>query len=168
MPDPVPSEDVRDRIREKASDLGFDAVGFAPVHLAAEVHDNLVRFIDGGHHGDMDWMPAKADRRKEPAALWPDARSVIALGMAYTPDADAFDGLDRDGVGHLSVYARGRDYHDVVKKRLKALGRWICDEFPGDVKVFVDTAPVMEKPVAQTAGLGWQGKHTNLVSRELG
>ncbi len=159
---------VRDRIQEKAHALGFSAVGFAPVHLAPEIRDHLAQFIEEGRHGDMDWMPAKADRRSEPAALWPQARSVIALAMAYTPDDSAFDSLDQDGVGHLSVYARGRDYHDVVKKRLKALGRWICDEFPGDVKVFVDTAPVMEKPVAQIAGLGWQGKHTNLVSREHG
>ena len=159
---------VGDRIREKAIELGFDAVGFAPVHLAAEVRDHLAQFIEEGRHGDMDWMLAKADRRAEPAALWPEARSVIAFGMAYTPDADAFDSMDKTGVGYLSVYARGQDYHDVVKKRLKALGRWICDAFPGEVKVFVDTAPVMEKPVAQSAGLGWQGKHTNLVSRDHG
>jgi len=159
---------VRDRIREKAHELGFDAVGFAPVHLAPDIRDHLAQFIDEGRHGDMDWLPAKAERRREPVALWPEARSVIALGMAYTPDPAAFDSLDQPGVGHLSVYARGRDYHDVVKKRLKALGRWICETYPEDVKVFVDTAPVMEKPVAQAAGLGWQGKHTNLVSREHG
>jgi epoxyqueuosine reductase len=156
------------RIREKARALGFDAVGFAPVRLAPEIRENLATFLAEGRHGDMDWLPAKAERRREPLALWPEARSVIALGMAYTPDPAAFDSLDQPGIGHLSVYARGRDYHDVVKKRLKALGRWICEEFPGDVKVFVDTAPVMEKPLAQAAGLGWQGKHTNLVSREHG
>jgi epoxyqueuosine reductase len=166
-PDPSPQA-IRDRIHEKARELGFDAFGIAPVHLAPEVRDNLARFIDEGLHGEMDWLPAKADRRREPAALWPEARSVIALAMRYTPDPGAFDSLDQRGVGHLSVYARGRDYHDVVKKRLKALGRWICEAFPGDVKVFVDTAPVMEKPVAQLAGLGWQGKHTNLVSRDHG
>ena len=159
---------VGERIREKARALGFDAVGFAPVRLASEVRENLATFLSEGRHGDMDWLPAKAERRREPAALWPEARTVIALAMAYTPDPAAFDSLDQPGVGHLSVYARGRDYHDVVKKRLKALGRWICEEFPEDVKVFVDTAPVMEKPVAQAAGLGWQGKHTNLVSREHG
>ena len=168
VPDMCSPTDTRDRIREKAQELGFSAVGFAPVHLAPEIRDHLAQFIDEGRHGDMDWMPAKADRRSEPAALWPEARSVIALAMAYTPEDSAFDSLDRDGVGHLSVYARGRDYHDVVKKRLKALGRWICEAFPGDVKVFVDTAPVMEKPVAQLAGIGWQGKHTNLVSRDHG
>ena len=159
---------ARDRIRAKAQELGFDAIGFAPVRLAPEIRQNLATFLDEGRHGDMDWLPAKAERRQEPAALWPEARSVIALGMAYTPGADAFESLDQEGIGHLSVYARGRDYHDVVKKRLKALGRWICETFPEDVKVFVDTAPVMEKPVAQAAGLGWQGKHTNLVSRAHG
>ncbi|MBS29224.1 MAG: tRNA epoxyqueuosine(34) reductase QueG [Alphaproteobacteria bacterium] len=163
-----PRTEIRQRIREKAQELGFDAVGFAPVHLAPEIRDHLNQFIDEGRHGDMDWMPAKAERRREPAALWPDANSVIALGMVYTPEPGAFDTIGQAAVGHLSVYARGRDYHDVVKKRMKALGRWICDEFPGNVKVFVDTAPVMEKPVAQAAGLGWQGKHTNLVSREHG
>ncbi|HCP00223.1 MAG TPA: tRNA epoxyqueuosine(34) reductase QueG [Rhodospirillaceae bacterium] len=151
-----------------AHELGFDAVGFAPIHLAPEIREHFAQFIDEGRHGEMDWMRTKADRRSEPAALWPDVRSVIALAMTYTPEESAFDSLDRDGVGYLSVYARGRDYHEVVKRRLKALGRWICQEFPGDVKVFVDTAPVMEKPIAQAAGLGWQGKHTNLVSRDHG
>jgi len=158
----------RDRIREKALELGFDLVGFAPVSLDEGVQSNLDGYLAAGMHGEMDWMVAKAERRRQPSALWPDARSVIALAMNYTPADGALDSLDQPGVGHLSVYARGRDYHDVVKKQLKALGRWICETFPSDVKVFVDTAPVMEKPVAQQAGLGWQGKHTNLVSREHG
>jgi len=158
----------RDRIAEKARELGFDAVGFAPVTLGAEIQSGLDGYLAEGLHGEMDWLVAKAERRRQPSALWPDARSVIALGMTYAPDEDAFESLDRPGIGHLSVYARGRDYHDVVKKQLKALGRWICETFSGDVKVFVDTAPVMEKPVAQQAGLGWQGKHTNLVSRMHG
>jgi epoxyqueuosine reductase len=158
----------RDRIREKALELGFDLVGFAPVSLDEGVQSNLDGYLAAGMHGEMDWMVAKAERRRQPSALWPDARSVIALAMNYTPADGALDSLDQPGVGHLSVYARGRDYHDVVKKQLKALGRWICETFSGDVKVFVDTAPVMEKPVAQQAGLGWQGKHTNLVSREHG
>ncbi len=158
----------RDRIREKALELGFDLVGFARVSLDEGVQSNLDGYLAAGMHGEMDWMVTKAERRRQPSALWPDARSVIALAMNYTPADGALDSLDQPGVGHLSVYARGRDYHDVVKKQLKALGRWICETFPGDVKVFVDTAPVMEKPVAQQAGLGWQGKHTNLVSREHG
>lgn len=158
----------RDRIAGKARELGFDEVGFAPVTLDADVRSNLDGYLSKGMHGEMDWLVAKAERRRQPSALWPEARSVIALAMNYTPDVDAFESLDQPGIGHLSVYARGRDYHDVVKKQLKALGRWICETFPGDVKVFVDTAPVMEKPVAQRAGLGWQGKHTNLVSRSHG
>ncbi|MBT5572120.1 MAG: tRNA epoxyqueuosine(34) reductase QueG [Alphaproteobacteria bacterium] len=164
MAEPSP----RDRIREKALELGFDLVGFAPVSLDEVVQANLDGYLADGMHGEMDWMVAKAERRRQPSALWPEARSVIALAMNYTPAAGALDTIDQRGVGHLSVYARGRDYHDVVKKQLKVLGRWICETFPGDVKVFVDTAPVMEKPVAQKAGLGWQGKHTNLVSREHG
>ncbi|MDE0779193.1 MAG: tRNA epoxyqueuosine(34) reductase QueG [Alphaproteobacteria bacterium] len=158
----------RDRIREKALELGFDLVGFASVTLDESVQTNLDSYLADGMHGEMDWMVAKAERRRQPSALWSDARSVIALAMNYTPAAGALDSIDQPGIGHLSVYARGRDYHDVVKKQLKVLGRWICETFPGDVKVFVDTAPVMEKPVAQKAGLGWQGKHTNLVSREHG
>ncbi len=164
MADPDP----RVEIRAKARELGFDAVGFAPVTLDGEVQDGFRAFLDAGLNGEMDWLVAKADRRRQPDALWPEARTVIALAMSYTPEDGALDSLDAAGVGHVSVYSRGRDYHDVVKKRLKALGRWICETFPGDVKVFVDTAPVMEKPVAQQAGLGWQGKHTNLVSRDHG
>ncbi|MBO6782339.1 MAG: tRNA epoxyqueuosine(34) reductase QueG [Alphaproteobacteria bacterium] len=160
--------DIRARIRDKARELGFDAVGFAPVTLDEDVQDGLRAFLEAGLHGEMGWMAAKADRRRQPAALWPEARSVVALAMSYAPGDGALDSLDASGIGHVSVYSRGRDYHDVVKKRLKALGRWICETFPGDVKVFVDTAPVMEKPVAQRAGLGWQGKHTNLVSRTHG
>lgn len=164
----MPETSPRDRIREKALALGFDLVGFAPVILDRRIQDNLDGYLAEGMHGEMDWMVTKAERRRQPLALWPEARSVIALAMNYTPEAGALDSLDQPGIGHLSVYARGRDYHDVVKKQLKVLGRWICETFPGDVKVFVDTAPVMEKPVAQLAGLGWQGKHTNLVSRAHG
>jgi len=164
----MPVTSPRDRIRDKALALGFDVVGFAPVSLDTRIQSNLDGYLADGMHGEMDWMVTKADRRRQPSALWPDARSVIALAMNYTPPEGALDSLHRSGIGHLSVYARGRDYHDVVKKQLKVLGRWICETFPGEVKVFVDTAPVMEKPVAQQAGLGWQGKHTNLVSREHG
>ncbi len=159
---------IQDDIRRKARELGFDAVGFAPVTLEDDVQAGFAAFLDAGLHGEMDWLEAKADRRREPRALWPEVRSVIALAMSYKPEDGALGSLDAPGVGHVSVYARGRDYHDVVKKRLKALGRWICESSPGDVKVFVDTAPVMEKPIAMHAGLGWQGKHTNLVSRDHG
>jgi len=159
---------IQDDIRLKAYELGFDAVGFAPVTLEDDVQAGFAAFLNAGLHGEMDWLEAKVARRLEPRALWPEVRSVIAVAMSYKPEEGALDSLDTPGIGHVSVYARGRDYHDVIKKRLKALGRWICESFPGDVKVFVDTAPVMEKPLGMRAGLGWQGKHTNLVSRDHG
>jgi epoxyqueuosine reductase len=120
-------------------------------------------------HGGMGWMEARADQRADPCALWPEARSVIALGLSYAPETDPLESLAWRDRATISVYARNRDYHDVVKKRLKALARWIVAQYAdAGVKVFVDTAPVMEKPLAQQAGLGWQGKHTNLVSRSHG
>jgi epoxyqueuosine reductase len=116
----------------------------------------------------MDWMAERTSWRADPATLWPEARSVIMLAMSYTPESDPMATLSRPDVGTVSVYARGGDYHDVIKKRLKRVARWLIGAAGGEVKVFVDTAPVMEKPLAQAAGLGWQGKHTNLLSRELG
>ncbi len=156
---------IRDAIRAKALELGFDAVGFAKAALAAEARDNLRSFLAQGLHGEMGWMQEKADRRADPRTLWPEARTVVVLGLNYGPERNP---LEEDGDARISVYARHRDYHDVLKKRLKALGRWIADTHRTEVKVFVDTAPVMEKPLAQAAGIGWQGKHTNLVSRDLG
>ena len=126
------------------------------------------RFIAEGQHGDMDWLAATAARRTDPLALWPDARSVIMLGMNYGPDEDPLKILGCRDRGTISVYAQGDDYHDLIKSRLKAIARWLVGHAGGDVKVFVDTAAVMEKPLAASAGLGWQGKHTNLVSREHG
>jgi len=163
--------DRRETIRAMALEAGFDAVGFAPAALGAEARDGLARFLAGGHHGDMGWLAAKAERRSDPRALWNDARSVIVLAANYGPESDPIarmTELGRHGRGWISVYAQNRDYHDVLKKRLKALGRRIHDEFAAGVKIFVDTAPVMEKPLAALAGLGWQGKHTNLVSRTFG
>jgi epoxyqueuosine reductase len=157
--------DIRDSIRAKALELGFDAVGFAKAELATEAQDNLKSFLAQGLHGEMGWMQDKADRRADPQTLWPDARTVVVLGLNYGPEQNP---LEEDNTARISVYARHRDYHDVLKKRLKALGRWIADTHETEVKVFVDTAPVMEKPLAQAGGIGWQGKHTNLVSRELG
>jgi epoxyqueuosine reductase len=157
---------IRDAIRNKALELGFDAVGFAKAELAPEAQENLKNFIAQGLHGEMDWMPAKADRRGDPKVLWPDAKTVVVLGLNYGPEDAPID-LPGDRA-NISVYARHRDYHDVLKKKLKALGRWIADTQKTEVKVFVDTAPVMEKPLAQAGGIGWQGKHTNLVSRDLG
>jgi epoxyqueuosine reductase len=161
-------ETVREAIRDRALALGFDAVGFAPASLGQEARDRLGAFLAEGMHGDMGWMAEKAERRGDPRALWPEARTVIALGLSYAPHEDPRRMLGHADRGVVSVYARGRDYHDVVKGRLKALAQWIHRTHGNEVKVFVDTAPVMEKPLAERAGLGWQGKHTNLVSREHG
>jgi epoxyqueuosine reductase len=128
----------------------------------------LREFLADGAHGDMDWMAAKADRRGDPRAMWPQARAVIMLGVNYGPRSDPLAILKERTRGAISVYAQGDDYHEVIKPRLKNLGRWLIEQAGGDIKVFVDTAAVMEKPLAEAAGLGWQGKHTNLVSPELG
>jgi epoxyqueuosine reductase len=157
-------------IRARAQTLGFDAVGFAPATLGPETGARLRAFLAAGHHGEMSWLANRTDQRVDPATLWPDVRSVIALGMSYAPEDDALATTGRRDRGNISVYARNRDYHDVIKGRLKHLAQFIVSRAPAGeaVKVFVDTAPVMEKPLAQRAGLGWQGKHTNLVSRAHG
>ena len=155
-------------IRARALELGFHAVGFAPAALGPEARERLRTFLAAGQHGEMDWMASRAEQRAHPQALWPEARSVIALGLSYAPDDDPLAALAQPGRGNISVYARNRDYHDVVKGMLKQLGGWIAGRFGPQIKVFVDTAPVMEKPLAQLAGLGWQGKHTNLVARRGG
>jgi epoxyqueuosine reductase len=160
--------DPRALIRERALALGFDAVGFCEARLGAEAGSRLRDFLAAGKHGDMGWLADRAAARAQPKALWPDARSVIALGLSYAPDGDPLADLDRGDVGTISVYARGRDYHDVVKGMLKHLAQFVVSRFGAEVKVFVDTAPVMEKPLGQRAGLGWQGKHTNVVSRKHG
>jgi epoxyqueuosine reductase len=128
----------------------------------------LQEFLDTGAHGDMAWMAANADRRGDPQLLWSDVRSILILGVNYGPDCDPLAILQERSRGGISVYARGDDYHELIKSRLKQIGRWLIDQAGGEVKVFVDTAPVMEKPLAAAAGLGWQGKHTNLVSRQFG
>jgi epoxyqueuosine reductase len=133
-----------------------------------QANPRLREFLDAGAHGDMAWMAANADRRGDPQVLWSDVRSIVMLGVNYGPDCDPLAVLQERGRGAISVYARGDDYHDLIKSRLKQIGRWLIDCAGGDVKVFVDTAPVMEKPLAAAAGLGWQGKHTNLVSRQFG
>lgn len=161
-------ETIRDSIREEARRLGFDAVGFAAAAAAPEVSAGLDGWLADDRHGDMAWMATTAERRRHPRALWPDARSVIVLGMNYGPADDPLKLLEMRTRGSISVYARGRDYHDVVKSRLKQLAGFIHACFAAEVKVFVDTAPVMEKPLAAQGGIGWQGKHSNLVSRELG
>jgi len=160
--------DAREAIRDRALALGFDAVGFTTPELTQAAQRNLTEYLRLGYHGDMGWLAAKADRRGDPGTLWPDSRSVVVLGMNYAPQENPLDIVARREAGAISVYARGADYHDTVKKRLKVLARWIAATWPGELKVFVDTAPVMEKPLAERAGIGWQGKHTNLVSQDFG
>ncbi|OUI95006.1 epoxyqueuosine reductase [Acetobacter indonesiensis] len=177
------SQKLAARIREKALALGFDAIGFCPAHLGPEVRNRLTDFLAQGYHGEMGWLADRADQRAHPQALWPEARSVIALGLSYAPEGDALATLRKPECGNISVYARHRDYHDLIKGMLKHLAQCVVKEGRDalnvsaqsqqatgtpQVKVFVDTAPVAEKPLAAQAGLGWQGKHTNLVSRTQG
>jgi epoxyqueuosine reductase len=157
----------KDDIRDRALALGFDAIGFAPATLGPEARTRLGAFIAAGQHGDMGWLAERTDQRSHPQALWAEARSVIALGVSYAPPDDPLATLGQADRGNISVYARHRDYHDMVKGMLKHLAQFVAASGPA-VKVFVDTAPVMEKPLAAAAGLGWQGKHTNLVSRGHG
>jgi len=159
---------LTERIKTKAAELGFVACGIAPADAAPLAAERLRQWLAEGAHGEMLWMESRADQRASPAGLWPEARSVIALGMSYAPAGDPLSLAEASERGRISVYARGADYHDLIKRQLKALARWLVTEAGGDLKVFVDTAPVMEKPLAEAAGLGWQGKHTNLVSREHG
>ena len=165
---PTETNDIADEIIAGARVLGFNAVGFASADLPPSISDQLLRFIELERHGDMAWMAERAIQRQHPQALWPEAKSVIMLGMNYGPDHDPMEKLHKKSAGNISVYAHNKDYHDVVKKKLKQLGRKIAEKHKIEIKVFVDTAPVMEKPLAQQAGLGWQGKHTNLVSQEFG
>lgn len=155
-------------IRARVLNEGFDAVGIVSPDGIGEAGSRLKTFLDLGWQGDMEWLAAKANLREHPSTLWPNVRSVIVVGANYGRPGDPLALLDEPKFGAVSVYAQGRDYHDVLKSKLKRVARWIAERHTADVKVFVDTAPVMEKPLAAAAGLGWQGKHTNLVSRELG
>ncbi len=168
MPKSAPDADPAALIRAQALSLGFDAVGFAPAALGPEARTRLAAFLAAGQHGDMGWLADRTEQRSNPQALWPEARSIVALGLSYAPGFDALETLARPDRGNISVYARNRDYHDVLKGKLKHLAQFIAARLGAGVKVFVDTAPVMEKPIAEQAGLGWQGKHTNLVSRAHG
>ena len=158
----------REQIRDRALALGFDAVGFARAESSAAARGHLAEFVGQGLHGDMGWMKETAERRADPHVLWPGVRTAVVVALNYGPADDPLANLARPDRGNVSVYARGRDYHDVMKKRLRVLARWINETFAAEVKLFVDTAPVMEKPLAAATGLGWQGKHTNLVSRSFG
>ncbi|MCS3763749.1 tRNA epoxyqueuosine(34) reductase QueG [Bradyrhizobium centrosematis] len=160
--------ELKTALAREARALGFDCIGVTAPGTIENAGRYFLEFIASGGHGDMDWLAAQPERRVDPRGLWSDVRSVIMLGVNYGPDSDPLAVLTQRTRAAISVYAQGDDYHDLIKKRLKALARWLVATAPSDVKVFVDTAAVMEKPLAQTAGLGWQGKHTNLVSRGFG
>ena len=161
--------DLPSRLKQLALSEGFDAVGICGPGDIPDAAANLSEYIARNYHGKMQWMERRMHWRGNPEALWPEVKSVIMVADSYAPKTNPLATLEQADRGTISVYARNRDYHDIVKKRLKRVGRWLLKELPGtEIKVFVDTAPVMEKPLAQAAGLGWQGKHTNLVSRELG
>ena len=159
---------MKDQLIARALTEGFSKVGICAPDAVPETAGRLRAFLEAGHHGQMAWMAEREAWRGSASALWPEARSVIMLAEVYTPDGDPLAILKQRDQAAVSVYAQGRDYHDLVKRRLKRLGRWLVEATGAEIKVFVDTAPVMEKPLAQAAGLGWQGKHTNLVSRDLG
>jgi epoxyqueuosine reductase len=163
QPDAIVAE-----LKTRAASLGFDSFGIAPADARPDLPEKLQTALDAGWHGDMDWMAETATRRGSPNALWPDARSVILLGINYGPQSDPLALLDQPTRGAISVYARNRDYHEIIKGKLKELAGLLARRSGAEVKVFVDTAPLMEKPLAEAAGLGWQGKHTVLVSRDFG
>ena len=161
--------DLTSRLRERALAEGFSDFGVCKPDAVPETAQRLKAFVDAGMHGQMGWMAERMGWRGSPSALWPEAKSVVMLAENYGPDHDPLEVLEHPDRAAISVYAQNRDYHDVVKKRLKRVGRWLIEQDPeAQIKVFVDTAPVMEKPLAQAAGLGWQGKHTNVVSRGIG
>jgi epoxyqueuosine reductase len=165
--------EFRAAITARAVAEGFSAVGYCAPSAIPKAAGRLAAFVAAGRHGQMGWMAERMSWRGDPAALWPEARTVIMLAESYTPGYDPLAVLAERGRAAVSCYAQGRDYHDLMKKRLKRVGRWLIEEAakgsqPAEIKVFVDTAPVMEKPLAQAAGLGWQGKHTNLLSRNFG
>lgn len=160
--------ELKAALAREAQALGFDCIGVTAPGTIENAGKHFLEFIASGGHGDMDWLAASPERRVDPRGLWADVRSVIMLGVNYGPDQDPLAILKQRTRAAISVYAQGDDYHDLIKKRLKALARWLVATVPSQVKVFVDTAAVMEKPLAQAAHLGWQGKHTNLVSREFG
>ena len=161
--------DLQQRLVDYALEVGFAKVGFCKPDAVPDLPEKLVAFVGAGMHGQMGWMAERMNWRGSAAALWPEAQTVIMLAESYTPEHDPLAVFEKADAGAISVYAQNRDYHDIVKKRLKNVGRWLIAQDPmAEIKVFVDTAPVMEKPLAQAAGIGWQGKHTNLLSRDLG
>jgi epoxyqueuosine reductase len=162
------AETLKTRIAAEADALGFDVIGFARADATSDAASKFDVFLEQGRHGDMGWLAATPERRKSPLALWPETRSIVMLGMSYGPERDPLEVLQEPSLGAISVYAQGADYHDLIKAKLKSLASRLTALCGAEVKVFVDTAPVMEKPIAEKAGIGWQGKHTNLVSRDHG
>ncbi|HWJ19676.1 MAG TPA: tRNA epoxyqueuosine(34) reductase QueG [Geobacterales bacterium] len=160
--------ELTDWLKERVLAEGFEAVGIASPSAVRNASRNLFAFLEAGFHGDMGWLATNADRRADPRVLWPDVRSIVMAGMNYAPEADPLAATKRPSHAAISVYAQGADYHDVIKGKLKAIAADFAHRTSEDVKVFVDTAPVMEKPLAEATGIGWQGKHTNLVSRDFG
>ena len=159
---------ISERLRTRARQEGFSGIRITSADAVPEQAERLRSFLGQNYHGDMDWLAATADRRAAPKSLWPEAQSAIVFAMSYGQGLNAFERLGRKSEGVISTYALNRDYHDVIKGKLKKIATWFASAAKAEVKVFVDTAPLMEKPLAHAAGLGWQGKHTNLVSRELG
>lgn len=164
----IAQETILEALRKQAKVEGFDGFGVCSPDAIPQAAPRLKQFVESDYHGQMKWMAERQHWRGSPASLWPEAKSVIMLTDNYGPSDDPLRLLEIEDRGNISVYARNKDYHDTIKKRLKRLGRWLIENAGGEIKVFVDTAPVMEKPLGAAAGLGWQGKHTNLVSRELG
>ncbi len=159
---------LKKAIKSRAIEEGFSSVNLTLPNSIPDARPRLRKYLDSGFHGQMKWLESRYEWRSSPTNLWPDVRSIIILGESYTPKIDALSGLKKKNRGNISVYAHGQDYHNIMKKKLKKLGSWLVASTGAEIKVFVDTAPVMEKPLAQKAGLGWQGKHTNLVSQNLG
>ena len=159
---------AQSEIISKSKELGFDTIEISKPELKEEVKNNLNNFLENNYHGEMDWLKKNQYRRESPKNLWADVKTIICLGVNYGPATDPLKSLEKKEFGNISVYARGQDYHKIIKKNLKEFGRWLSKRLDCDLKVFVDTAPVMEKNIAELAGLGWQGKHTNLVSKEFG
>jgi epoxyqueuosine reductase len=167
-PRQAPAPSLEEWIKLRALSEGFDAAGIASPDALRQAGAELHAFIEAGYHGGMAWLAEKADRRADPCVIWPEVRSIIVLGLSYAPKTDPLAAISKRRRAAISVYAQGRDYHDIMKSKLKSVAREFASRSGAGVKVFVDTAPVMEKPLAQSAGIGWQGKHTNLVSREAG
>ncbi len=164
----ISPNDFKKNVRDQAKKHGFSMAKITSPDSIPNARERLDDFLQSGYHGQMDWLKKRSSWRSSPKDLWPEVRSIIVVSDNYTPQENVLSGLKRKDCGNISVYARGHDYHNVMKKRLKRYGNWFVKCTSAKIKVFVDTAPVMEKPLAQMAGLGWQGKHTNLVSRELG